>query len=121
MPSGGLERKLKLNLGILVSLVLLLVEQLISFITRYNYELDKQPVVVNLKKGGGVTPKKLMRNHKSRKCRIIFSVRIFKFYNNFFSIDPMIPIRSRPDIRSGPVRSGIRLILTRSGLVRFYL
>ena len=29
--------------------------------------------------------------------------------------------RSRPDIRSGPVRSGIRLILTRSGPVRFYL
>ena len=32
-----------------------------------------------------------------------------------------IRARSRPDIRSGPVRSGIRLILTRSGPVRFYL
>ena len=31
-----------------------------------------------------------------------------------------IRTRSRPDIRSGPVRSGIRLILTRSGPVRFY-
>ena len=35
---------LNLFLGILVSLV----EQLISLITRYNYELDKQPVIRDL-------------------------------------------------------------------------
>ena len=35
--------------------------------------------------------------------------------------DCSIVCRSRPDIRSGPVRSGIRLILTQSGPVRFYL
>ena len=49
------------------------VEQLISFITRYNYELDKQPVV----------------REKVQKCHnMIF--RIFKVYNRMFFIDPMI-------------------------------
>ena len=69
-----------------------LVKQLVSFITRYNYEFDKQPVIRDLEdvevdyNSEGMNEEPYIT--KVQNCHNVIS-RISKFYNNLFSMDPI--------------------------------